>query len=94
MNMNETAVMPSSATLPQQMPSVTSSNNNHLNQSTPPELETPTDPNKIRHRVSVRHQVYAQLKEESKRLGKPVVEIATAAIEEYLNKLKAEHPTE
>jgi sulfite reductase (ferredoxin) len=94
MNMNETAVMTSSATLPEQMPSVTPSNNNNLSQPPSPESETTTDPNKIRHRVSVRHQVYTQLKEESKRLGKPVVEIATAAIEEYLNKLKTEQPAE
>ena len=94
MNMNETAVMPSSATLPEQVPSVTSINNNGVSQPTAPESETTTDPNKIRHRVSVRHEVYTQLKEESKRLGKPVVEIATAAIEEYLDKLKSEQPTE
>ncbi len=94
MNMNDTAVMPSSATLPEQMPSITSSDNSLLNQSSSPESETTADPNKIRHRVSVRHQVYAQLKEESKRLGKPVVELATAAIEEYLNKLQVEQPAE
>ncbi|MGB3533420.1 MAG: sulfite reductase, ferredoxin dependent [Microcoleaceae cyanobacterium] len=93
-NMNETAVMPSSATLPEQVPSVTPSNNNGFNQSAVAEPETATDPNKIRHRVSVRHEVYTQLKEESKRLGKPVVEIATAAIEEYLNQLKASQPAE
>jgi sulfite reductase (ferredoxin) len=38
----------------------------------------------------VRDSVYNQLKAESKRLGKPVVELATQAIEEYLEKLKVE----
>ncbi|BBD55473.1 MAG: sulfite reductase, ferredoxin dependent [Planktothrix agardhii] len=52
--------------------------------------DNPVDPSKIRHRVSVRDSVYNQLKAESKRLGKPVVELATQAIEEYLEKLKVE----
>ncbi len=50
--------------------------------------DIPFDPSKIRHRVSVRDSIYNQLKAESKRLGKPVVELATQAIEEYLEKLK------
>lgn len=50
--------------------------------------DAPVDPSKIRHRVSVRDSIYNQLKAESKRLGKPVVELATQAIEEYLEKLK------
>lgn len=50
----------------------------------------PLDPSKIRHRVSVRDSIYNQLKAESKRLGKPVVELATQAIEEFLDKLKAQ----
>jgi sulfite reductase (ferredoxin) len=40
--------------------------------------------------VSVRHQTYLDLREESKRQGKPVVEIATQAIEEYLSRMKAQ----
>ncbi|MEB3283013.1 MAG: sulfite reductase, ferredoxin dependent [Lyngbya sp.] len=56
--------------------------------STQPSSDDGGDPNKIRHRVSVRHQTYLELKEESKRQGKPVVEIATQAIEEYLTRMK------
>jgi len=52
--------------------------------------DAPVDPSKIRHRVSVRDSIYNQLKAESKRLGKPVVELATQAIEEYLEKLKVQ----
>ena len=52
--------------------------------------DTPLDTSKIRHRVSVRDSIYNQLKAESKRLGKPVVELATQAIEEYLEKLKVQ----
>ncbi|MDY7020185.1 MAG: sulfite reductase, ferredoxin dependent [Cyanobacteriota bacterium] len=71
---------------------------NHQESSTPitqPSSEENSDssagdPNKIRHRVSVRHQTYLELKEESKRQGKPVVEIATQAIEEYLTRQKAQ----
>ena len=54
------------------------------------DANTPLDPSKIRHRVSVRDSIYNQLKAESKRLGKPVVELATQAIEEFLDKLKAQ----
>jgi sulfite reductase (ferredoxin) len=52
--------------------------------------EAAVDPNKIRHRVSVRHDIYTQLKDESKRQSKPIVEIATQAIEEYLARVRAE----
>ncbi|BAI88563.1 sulfite reductase, ferredoxin dependent [Arthrospira platensis NCB002] len=52
--------------------------------------QAPVDPSKIRHRVSVRHDIYSQLKDESKRQSKPIVEIATQAIEEYLAKVRAE----
>ncbi|MEB3886542.1 sulfite reductase, ferredoxin dependent [Lyngbya sp. CCY1209] len=52
--------------------------------------EAAVDPNKIRHRVSVRHEIYTQLKDESKRQSKPIVEIATQAIEEYLARARAE----
>ncbi|WP_413164964.1 sulfite reductase, ferredoxin dependent [Capilliphycus salinus ALCB114379] len=58
--------------------------------STQPSSDDGGDPNKIRHRVSVRHQTYLDLKEESKRQGKPVVEIATQAIEEYLTRMKSQ----
>ncbi|RAQ45804.1 sulfite reductase, ferredoxin dependent [Arthrospira sp. O9.13F] len=55
-----------------------------------PAPQAPVDPSKIRHRVSVRHDIYSQLKDESKRQSKPIVEIATQAIEEYLAKVRAE----
>lgn len=48
------------------------------------------DNTKIRRRVSVRDEIYTQLKSESQRLGKPVVQLATEAIEQYLQKLKTE----
>ncbi|MGL5083432.1 MAG: sulfite reductase, ferredoxin dependent [Microcoleaceae cyanobacterium] len=51
-----------------------------------------SEPGKIRHRVSVRHSTYTQLKEEAKRQGKPVVEIASRAIEDYLERVKADLP--
>ena len=56
--------------------------------------EKPKDTSKMRHRVSVRDEIYTQLKEESKRQGKPVVQLATEAISEYLEKIrKNESPT-
>ncbi len=48
------------------------------------------DTSKMRHRVSVRDEIYTQLKEESKRQGKPVVQLATEAIAEYLEKIRQE----
>jgi sulfite reductase (ferredoxin) len=50
--------------------------------------QAPVDPNKIRHRVSLRHEVYTQLKTEAKRQGKPLVQLATEIIENYLQGLK------
>ncbi len=46
------------------------------------------DTSKMRHRVSVRDEIYTKLKEESKRQGKPVVQLATEAIAEYLENIK------
>lgn len=71
-------------------PSVESTDKQNAAISTQPSSDDGGDPNKIRHRVSVRHQTYLELKEESKRQGKPVVEIATQAIEEYLTRVKAQ----
>lgn len=51
---------------------------------TPEESTTPTV-TKIRRRVTVRDDVYQRLKEAAARTGKPVVELATEAIEAYLN---------
>ncbi|HEY9851334.1 MAG TPA: sulfite reductase, ferredoxin dependent [Leptolyngbyaceae cyanobacterium] len=48
------------------------------------ETTTPTVA-KIRRRVTVRDDVYQRLKEVAARQGKPVVELATEAIEAYLN---------
>ncbi|NEQ92848.1 MAG: hypothetical protein F6K25_20115, partial [Okeania sp. SIO2G4] len=50
--------------------------------------EKPKDTSKMRHRVSVRDEIYTKLKEESKRQGKPVVQLATEAIAEYLEKIR------
>ncbi len=59
-----------------------------------PAAEKPKDTSKMRHRVSVRDEIYTKLKEESKRQGKPVVQLATEAIAEYLEKIrKNESPT-
>ncbi|MGF1494208.1 MAG: sulfite reductase, ferredoxin dependent [Microcoleaceae cyanobacterium] len=60
----------------------------------PAESSGESDPGKIRHRVSVRHTTYTQLKEEAKRQGKPVVELATRAIEEYLERVRSENPAD
>ena len=50
--------------------------------------DKPKDTSKMRHRVSVRDEIYTKLKEESKRQGKPVVQLATEAISEYLEKIR------
>lgn len=47
--------------------------------------ETTPTATKIRRRVTVRDDVYQRLKEAAARTGKPVVEIATEAIEAFLN---------
>ena len=49
----------------------------------------PADAN-IRHRVSLRHEVYTELKAEAKRQGKPLVQLATEIIESYLQTAKGE----
>ena len=53
-----------------------------------PPLDKPKDTSKMRHRVSVRDEIYTKLKEESKRQGKPVVQLATEAIAEYLERVR------
>ena len=60
------------------------------NEEAAPAEETPIDPNKIRHRVSLRHEVYIELKAEAERQGKPLVQLATEAIESYLGQVKGE----
>jgi sulfite reductase (ferredoxin) len=49
--------------------------------------EASAGPNKIRRRISVRDEIYTQLKAEAERQGKPVVQLATEAIEAYLKTL-------
>ncbi|MBD2039470.1 sulfite reductase, ferredoxin dependent [Microcoleus sp. FACHB-672] len=49
----------------------------------------PADAN-IRHRVSLRHEVYTELKAEAKRQAKPLVQLATEIIESYLKTAKGE----
>ncbi|KKD35717.1 sulfite reductase, ferredoxin dependent [Limnoraphis robusta] len=86
----EIAVTLDRETLEEVSPSVAPSDHEDSAISTQPSIDDGGDPNKIRHRVSVRHQTYLDLREESKRQGKPVVEIATQAIEEYLSRMKAQ----
>jgi len=72
---SEAPMAPTGATGEQPMPAPTPA---------PPKRDT----SKMRHRVSVRDEIYTQLKEESKRQGKPVVQLATEAIGEYLEKIR------
>lgn len=62
---------------------VTSSNGN--------ENETATaGGGKVRRRISVRDEIYNELKEEAARQGKPITQLATEAISTYLKKIKEE----
>ncbi len=89
---------PSSNFSPEAVQPTPSSFGQEVSQSTPsnfsPEAgqtalpEKPKDTSKMRHRVSVRDEIYTKLKEESKRQGKPVVQLATEAIAEYLEKIR------
>ena len=45
---------------------------------------------KVRRRISVRDEIYNELKEEAARQGKPITQIATEAISTYLKKIKEE----
>ena len=51
--------------------------------------ETAT-PGNVRRRISVRDEIYNELKEEAARQGKPITQLATEAISTYLNKIKEE----
>lgn len=53
-------------------------------ESTDTTTTTSTTPNKIRRRISVRDDVYDRLKQAAARQGKPLVQVATEAIEAYL----------
>lgn len=45
---------------------------------------------KVRRRISVRDEIYNELKEEAARQGKPITQLATEAISTYLKKIKEE----
>ncbi len=45
---------------------------------------------KVRRRISVRDEIYNQLKEEAARQGKPITQLATEAISTYLKKIQEE----
>jgi hypothetical protein len=45
---------------------------------------------KVRRRISVRDEIYNELKEEAARQGKPITQLATEVISNYLNKIKEE----
>jgi sulfite reductase (ferredoxin) len=52
--------------------------------------ETAAAGGKVRRRISVRDEIYNELKEEAARQGKPTTQLATEAISTYLNKIKEE----
>ncbi len=67
-------------------PVVTSTTSANGEVPTPEESST-AGTNKIRRRISVRDEIYSELKAEAERQGKPVVQLATEAIETYLKSL-------
>ena len=50
----------------------------------------PASGGKVRRRISVRDEIYNELKEEAARQGKPITQLATEAISTYLKKIKEE----
>ncbi|MEG3937895.1 MULTISPECIES: sulfite reductase, ferredoxin dependent [unclassified Microcoleus] len=54
------------------------------------ENETATAGGKVRRRISVRDEIYNELKEEAARQSKPITQLATEAISTYLKKIKEE----
>ena len=52
--------------------------------------ETAAAGGKVRRRISVRDEIYNELKDEAARQGKPITQLATEAISTYLNKIKEE----
>ena len=50
----------------------------------------PASGGKVRRRISVRDEIYNQLKDEAARQGKPITQLATEAISTYLKKIKEE----
>jgi len=52
--------------------------------------ETAAAGGKVRRRISVRDEIYNELKEEAARQGKPITQLATEVISNYLNKIKEE----
>jgi len=54
------------------------------------ENETAIAGGKVRRRISVRDEIYNELKEEAARQGKPITQLATEAISTYLKKIQEE----
>ncbi|NJR24003.1 MAG: sulfite reductase, ferredoxin dependent [Richelia sp. CSU_2_1] len=50
--------------------------------------KAPASGGKVRRRISVRDEIYNELKEEAARQGKPITQLATEAISTYLKKIK------
>ena len=50
----------------------------------------PASGGKVRRRISVRDEIYNELKDEAARQGKPITQLATEAISTYLKKIKEE----
>jgi sulfite reductase (ferredoxin) len=50
--------------------------------------KAPASGGKVRRRISVRDEIYNELKEEAARQGKPITQVATEAISTYLKKIK------
>jgi sulfite reductase (ferredoxin) len=50
--------------------------------------KVPASGGKVRRRISVRDEIYNELKEEAARQGKPITQVATEAISTYLKKIK------
>jgi sulfite reductase (ferredoxin) len=50
--------------------------------------KAPASGGKVRRRISVRDEIYNELKDEAARQGKPITQVATEAISTYLKKIK------
>ena len=49
---------------------------------------SPAGAAKVRRRISVRDEIYSELKDEAARQGKPITQLATEAISAYLKQIK------
>jgi len=71
--------------------SMTTENNQlEVTSSNDDESEKSPTAGKVRRRISVRDEIYNELKEEAARQGKPITQLATEVISNYLNKIKEE----